>query len=88
MDIIKAMLVLLILSIPSFGVCKDLNGTIYGKSHKETGHWRYDRGTKEIVIFDDHYRETGRIKKNSYGGFNVYDEDFNKVGEIEGEKKW
>jgi hypothetical protein len=78
----------LILLLSSVGICKNLEGTIFDKNHKETGHWRYDRGTKEIVIYNDLYEETGRIKKNNYGGFNVYDEYFDKVGEIEGEKDW
>ena len=88
MRIIYILPLLLILSFPPVGICKDPQGTIYGKSHKATGHWRYDRGTEEIVIFDNLHRETGRMKKNSYGGFNVYDEDYNKVGEIEGEQEW
>ena len=86
MELIYTLPLLLVLSFSSVGISKDLEGTIFGKNHKETGHWRYDRGTKEIVIFNDLYQETGRIKKNNYGGFNVYDEDYNKVGEIERKK--
>ena len=87
MNLIYALPLLFILTFPSAAICKDLEGTFYDKSHHETGHWRYDSGTKEIVIFDDLYRETGRIKKNNYGGFKVYDDEYRKIGKIKGEEK-
>lgn len=57
-------------------------GNIYDDQHKETGHWRANESTEEIIIFDELYREKYRI--NTENG-RVFDRLHRQIGETDQE---
>jgi len=59
---------------------KPESGNIYGEQHREVGHWRENKSTKEIIIYDDLYREKYRI--NTESG-RVFDKQHREVGAVD-----
>ncbi len=82
--LLYSLLLIALIFVPLPSAAKDhrkpKSGNIYDKQHREIGHWRENKSTNEIIIYDDLYREKYRI--NTEDG-RVFDKQHREVGEVD-----